>query len=65
MDMRVLAAADVFDALSAARPYRRALPINEVFEILDKLTCHHLDPDCVAALHHLYSDGVPRLPLAA
>jgi HD-GYP domain-containing protein (c-di-GMP phosphodiesterase class II) len=65
MDMRVIAAADVFDALSAARPYRRALPINEVFEILDKLACNHLDPDCVVALHHLYSEGVPRLPLAA
>jgi HD-GYP domain-containing protein (c-di-GMP phosphodiesterase class II) len=65
MDMRIIAAADVFDALSAARPYRRALPINEVFELLDKIACSHLDPDCVAALHQLYSEGLPKLPLAA
>jgi putative nucleotidyltransferase with HDIG domain len=61
MDMRILAAADVFDALSAVRPYRRALPLTEVFETLDKLACHHLDPDCVAALRSRYH----ALPLAA
>jgi HD-GYP domain-containing protein (c-di-GMP phosphodiesterase class II) len=28
---RILAVADVFDALSAKRPYRDALPIEELF----------------------------------
>lgn len=60
MDMRVLAAADVFDALSAERPYRGALPIEEVFEIVDRISCSHLDPDCVQALHALYSAGLLR-----
>lgn len=64
MDMRIIAAADVFDALSASRPYRRALPLTEVFEIVDKTACNHLDPDCVDALHCLFDSGLP-LRLAA
>ncbi len=51
MDMRALAVADVFDALSAERPYRGALPPNEVFAILDR---DALDPDCVAVLKSVY-----------
>jgi putative nucleotidyltransferase with HDIG domain len=35
LEMRILAVADVFDALSAARPYREALPLAKVFEILE------------------------------
>jgi len=47
LDMRVIAVADVFDALSADRPYRGALPPDEVFAILGR---EALDPDCVAVL---------------
>ena len=37
LDMRaILAVADVFDALSAERPYRGALPPDQVFAILDR-----------------------------
>ncbi len=51
LDMRALAVADVFDALSADRPYRAALPPAEVFAILDR---DALDRDCVAVLKSLY-----------
>jgi len=47
LDMRVLAVADVFDALSADRPYRAAMPPDKVFAILDG---EALDRDCVAVL---------------
>ena len=50
MESRILACADVFDALSAARPYRAAMPMDEVFAILDKDTGTAFDPHCVAAL---------------
>ena len=53
LDMRILAAADVFDALSARRPYRDALPLNEVFAILDKDAGIALDQDCIEALKQL------------
>jgi HD-GYP domain-containing protein (c-di-GMP phosphodiesterase class II) len=50
LDMRILSVADVFDALSAARPYRGALPLEEVFRILDRDAGVALDGDCIAAL---------------
>lgn len=36
MEVRFLTVVDVFDALSAERPYRAAMPISKAFEILDK-----------------------------
>ncbi len=56
LDMRVLACADVFDALSAARPYRDAMPMSRVFAILDKDADTALDADCIAALKSRYGD---------
>lgn len=47
---RILAVADVFDALSAERPYRPALPVNEVLRIVREQAPHALDPECVTAL---------------
>ena len=47
--MRVLAVADIFDALSAERPYRGALPPEEVAAILKKEEGVKLDADCIAA----------------
>ena len=64
MDMRVIAAADVFDALSASRPYRSAMSLEEVYATMDKMACHHLDPDCIDALKGRFSTSLPR-PLAA
>lgn len=54
LDMRILTASDVFDALSAERPYRGALPTSTVFEIMDKDIGTAFDPDCVQALKDLY-----------
>lgn len=51
VEMRALAVADVFDALSANRPYRNALPMDEVFQILEN---DSLDPDCVGVLRDVY-----------
>jgi HD-GYP domain-containing protein (c-di-GMP phosphodiesterase class II) len=47
---RILAVADIFDALHAQRPYRDALPIEKVFEILRKEAPRALDLPCVEAL---------------
>jgi putative nucleotidyltransferase with HDIG domain len=51
VEMRALAVADVFDALSANRPYRDALPMGKVFSILES---DSLDPDCVGVLKEKY-----------
>ena len=39
-----------FDALTAERPYRSALPLKEVYAIMDKEAGAALDEDCIAAL---------------
>lgn len=47
---RIVAVADIFDALTSDRPYRSALPVEEVFDILEKTAGTELDTRCVAAL---------------
>jgi putative nucleotidyltransferase with HDIG domain len=47
---RVLAVADICEALSAQRPYRDALPWPQIEEILLRDAGTGLDPDCVEAL---------------
>jgi HD-GYP domain-containing protein (c-di-GMP phosphodiesterase class II) len=47
---RILAVADVFDALKAKRPYRDALPLEKVFSIMQADSPHALDWPCLAAL---------------
>jgi HD-GYP domain-containing protein (c-di-GMP phosphodiesterase class II) len=49
-ETRIVSVADVFDALTADRPYRKAMPISQAFTILAKDSGTALDPDCVAAL---------------
>ena len=47
---RVVAVADVFEALTADRPYRPAMPTERALEVLDIETGGHLAADAVAAL---------------
>jgi putative nucleotidyltransferase with HDIG domain len=47
---RVLAVADVYDALAARRPYREALPLETVLGIMRKDAGQALDGACVEAL---------------
>jgi putative nucleotidyltransferase with HDIG domain len=64
-DMRILAVADVFDALSAERPYRGALPLEEVFAIFRKDDGVGLDSECIAALRDIYrGQSHPQLSMA-
>ncbi len=42
---RIFAIADVFDALSSQRPYKKALPFPEVMSILRMESGRHFDPD--------------------
>ena len=68
LDMRIVAVADVFDALSAKRPYRDAMPMERVFEILDKDADIALDASCIHALKLRYAPHLSMgsiLPAAA
>jgi putative nucleotidyltransferase with HDIG domain len=52
MPARILAVADVYDALAAKRPYRDALPVEKVFAIMEKDAARALDPQCFEALRN-------------
>ncbi|KPF45576.1 HD-GYP domain-containing protein [Rhizobium sp. AAP43] len=49
-DVRIVATADVFDALTADRPYRAALPVHKALEILWETAGRHHDASCINAL---------------
>lgn len=46
---RIVAVADVFDALVSERPYKRAWPLDEAAAFLRENAGRHFDPACVAA----------------
>ena len=48
---RIVAAADVFDALTAPRYYKPAYPLEQTLKIMDGMAGDHLDPAVMAALH--------------
>jgi len=54
---RILAVADVYDALARDRPYRAAMPTERVLAILDADAGARLDAESVAALRRLVDDA--------
>jgi putative nucleotidyltransferase with HDIG domain len=48
---RIVAAADVFDALTAPRYYKPAYSIDRTLEMMDGMAGAHLDPAIMAAVH--------------
>ncbi len=61
LETRILTVADVFDALTADRPYRAAMPIAEALALIDRDTGTAFDATCVAALRR----GLARLAAGA
>jgi hypothetical protein len=53
LDARIIAVADVFDALTSARPYRGPWSSQHAFQILDEEAGVTLDAECVGALHRV------------
>ncbi len=47
---RILVVSDIYDALAAKRPYRDALPLEKVLEIIERDAPHALDGACIEAL---------------
>jgi HD-GYP domain-containing protein (c-di-GMP phosphodiesterase class II) len=57
LETRIITTADIFDAITAERPYRAAVPVPAALEMMEKLRGRALDGDCLDALRVL----VPRL----
>jgi putative two-component system response regulator len=49
VEARVVAIADVFDALCSVRPYKQAWSIDDAYREIVRLSGTHFDPVCVAA----------------
>jgi HD-GYP domain-containing protein (c-di-GMP phosphodiesterase class II) len=50
LEARIIAVADVFDALTSRRPYKQAFSNDEAFAMLEQLSGTRLDPECIRAL---------------
>jgi HD-GYP domain-containing protein (c-di-GMP phosphodiesterase class II) len=50
LETRIITTADIFDAITAERPYRAAVPIAKTLEIMAETVGTALDPACFAAL---------------
>ncbi|MGM0595118.1 MAG: HD domain-containing phosphohydrolase [Pseudomonadota bacterium] len=50
IEARIIAVADIFDALTSKRPYKPAWENDKAVEALQEMAGSVLDPDCVAAL---------------
>jgi HD-GYP domain-containing protein (c-di-GMP phosphodiesterase class II) len=63
LETRIITTADIFDALTADRPYREALPVERALEILRGDVGTAIDPPCLAALEAVVAEmGAAPLP---
>jgi hypothetical protein len=53
LEARIIATADVFDALTSVRSYRDAWPVSKALDVIQSDAGRGLDPTCVAALRQV------------
>ena len=53
LETRIITVADVFDAISADRPYRAATPVGRTLDIMSEGSGTAFDADCLAALRRV------------
>lgn len=56
LETRIVTTADIFDALTADRPYRAAMPVSKAFAIMDADVGTAIDAHCLAALKRAMSE---------
>lgn len=55
---RIVAVADVFDALTSERPYKKAWSVDQAAEFLREGRGRHFDPDCLDAFLARWTDAM-------
>ncbi len=55
-EARIITVCDIYDALTADRPYRAAMPIEQALAIMAGETGKAIDPDCFAELRELVTE---------
>jgi putative two-component system response regulator len=53
---RICAVADVFDALTTPRPYRKEIPVNDALGLIQKSAGTLFDPDVAKSFHRFFGD---------
>ena len=53
---RIVAVADVFDALTSAKPYKPAWPVERALEVIRESSGTQFDPECVQAFFDILND---------
>jgi HD-GYP domain-containing protein (c-di-GMP phosphodiesterase class II) len=53
LETRIITVADIFDAITATRPYRGPIPVPKTLAIMAETVGTALDPDCFAALERV------------
>jgi len=53
---RIVAIADVFDALTSDRPYKKAWSVEDTMKMLDENAGSHFDPDIIPIVHEVLPD---------
>jgi putative nucleotidyltransferase with HDIG domain len=62
IEARIISVADVYDALTSDRPYRKAIPPMEAREIIIKGAGTDFDPKVVTAFQAAFSGGMMEVP---
>jgi HD-GYP domain-containing protein (c-di-GMP phosphodiesterase class II) len=57
LETRIITSADIFDAISATRPYRAAVPIPETLRMMGESVGTAIDPLCFEALQQVVGAG--------
>lgn len=60
LEARIVAVADVFDALTSERPYRRAYTVEEALAIMENEEEGHFDPEILSVLKGIVQSGAWR-----
>lgn len=53
LEGRIVAIADVFDALTSERPYKKAWPVEDAVKLIDDNSGSHFDPSLVPLFHQV------------
>lgn len=61
LSARIVAVADVIDALCSERPYKPAWPVETARQEIERLSGSHFDPACVTAMTEVWDDIVKIL----
>lgn len=57
LSAKIIGTVDVLDALTSARPYRREMPLDRAFQILEEGSGTHFDPNLLGHLEQLGEEG--------